>query len=147
MHNAVAARTANPEITLLEALRAGGFDFPKEGGDDSTLVDSDNVTLGQRKNQLSRRLRFSKHSSDLGSVEGGTLRDDIPREIKSGSQVSGSNSSTQETKEDLLRCLVQQSPRSKLKRANSGLSILDYQPDILEDDMQEDVTTKMAKVS
>lgn len=60
MHRAVAARLSSPMLTLLEALRTGGFDFPAIGGDDATLLDSDKVTLGQRKNQLSRRLRLAK---------------------------------------------------------------------------------------
>jgi nucleotidyltransferase/DNA polymerase involved in DNA repair len=64
MHRAVAARLADPDMTLLEALRKGGFDFPAEGGQDSTLVDADGVTLGQRKNQLSRRLRLARQQED-----------------------------------------------------------------------------------
>lgn len=57
MHQAVAARLANPEISLFEALINGGFLFDS---DDATHVDEENVTLGQRKNQLSRRLRLSR---------------------------------------------------------------------------------------
>jgi hypothetical protein len=64
MHRAVAARLAEPDMTLLEALRKGGFDFPAEGGQDSTLLDADGVTLGQRKNQLSRRLRLARQQDD-----------------------------------------------------------------------------------
>jgi hypothetical protein len=43
MHRAVAARLADPDITL---------------------VDADGVTLGQRKNQLSRRLRLARQNED-----------------------------------------------------------------------------------
>jgi hypothetical protein len=61
MHQAVAVRIENPDLTLFQALQAGGFDYPTE--DCSAFVDSENVTLGQRKNQLSRRIRlFKKHS-------------------------------------------------------------------------------------
>lgn len=61
MHRAVAARLASPDLPLLDALRQGGFEFPAANGEhDSTLVDLDGVTLGQRKNQLSRRLRLAK---------------------------------------------------------------------------------------
>lgn len=61
MHRAVAARLASPDLPLLDALRQGGFEFPPASGEqDSTLVDSDGVTLGQRKNQLSRRLRLAR---------------------------------------------------------------------------------------
>jgi hypothetical protein len=64
MHRAVAARLADPDMSLLDALIKGGFDFPAEGGQDSTLVDADGVTLGQRKNQLSRRLRLARQNED-----------------------------------------------------------------------------------
>ena len=64
MHRAVAERLNNPELTLLEALRLGGFDFPSDGGHDATLEDADGVTLGQRKNQLSRRLRLARQNAE-----------------------------------------------------------------------------------
>jgi hypothetical protein len=64
MHRAVAARLSDPDMPLLDALRKGGFDFPAEGGQDSTLMDADGVTLGQRKNQLSRRLRLARQTED-----------------------------------------------------------------------------------
>lgn len=61
MHRAVAAKIADPSLSLFEALIKGGFSFPDEaersGISDSSLVDSDNVLLSQRKNQLSRRIR------------------------------------------------------------------------------------------
>lgn len=58
MHRAVAARLSNHELSLFEALRIGGFDYPTN--DDSSIMDSEKVTLGQRKNQLSRRLRLAR---------------------------------------------------------------------------------------
>ena len=58
MHRAVAARLASPEISLFEALRIGGFEYPAD--EDASVVDIEKVTLGQRKNQLSRRLRLAK---------------------------------------------------------------------------------------
>ena len=61
MHRAVAARVADPTISLLDALRAGGFKYQLPAKPDSSnmynVVDDDGVQLGQRKNQLSRRLR------------------------------------------------------------------------------------------
>lgn len=71
MHRAVAARMADPTMTLLDALRAGGFNYPLappntgKDGDDGinnsnsmyNVEDEEGVQLGQRKNQLSRRLR------------------------------------------------------------------------------------------
>jgi len=66
MHNAVNARLANPDISLFEALQIGGFDYPIN--DDPTLTDSEGVSLGQRKNQLSRRLRLArKHNNPNGA--------------------------------------------------------------------------------
>ena len=67
MHRAVAARLANPDLTLFQALIEGGFKFPSLKMDATTnnkktfnnsIYDSDNVLLSQRKNQLSRRLRL-----------------------------------------------------------------------------------------
>jgi len=67
MHRAVAARLANPASTLFQALKAGGFfpDLPEEDltgtrSEDISIKDTDGVTLSQRKNQLSRRLRIAR---------------------------------------------------------------------------------------
>jgi len=64
MHKAVAARLASPEMSLLDALIAGGFEFPDgtegAGKSDRNVYDSENVLLCQRKNQLSRRLRLAR---------------------------------------------------------------------------------------
>mmetsp|Transcript_15185 Transcript_15185/g.33228 ORF Transcript_15185/g.33228 Transcript_15185/m.33228 type:complete len:557 (+) Transcript_15185:183-1853(+) len=58
MHRALAARLDSPDLSLFEALKQGGFDYIND--DDPNAVDSENITLGQRKNQLSRRLRLAK---------------------------------------------------------------------------------------
>jgi hypothetical protein len=63
MDRAVQAKLDDPSLSLLDALRAGGFIFPSL--DDSstpqyTVVDSDNVKITQRKNQLLRRIRTAK---------------------------------------------------------------------------------------
>jgi hypothetical protein len=52
MKLACLARIANPSLTLLAALRIGGFNFPQ---DHPTCedCDDDGVRLRQRKNQLS----------------------------------------------------------------------------------------------
>jgi hypothetical protein len=71
MHRAVSARLANPEISLFDALRVGGFDYPTN--DDASVTDLEKVTLGQRKNQLSRRLRLAKKQLDGGG--GGSGKD------------------------------------------------------------------------
>lgn len=57
MHRAVEARVANPKISLFEALKVGGFEYPND--DDANLMDSEQITVGQRKNQLSRRIRLA----------------------------------------------------------------------------------------
>ena len=70
MHRAVAARLADSSISLLDALRKGGFDYPPMEEDVLqsmyTLEDSDGVQLGQRKNQLSRRLRLLRKEAENG---------------------------------------------------------------------------------
>lgn len=135
MHKAVAARVANPSITLLQALRDGGFNFTAEGEDDSTLVDSDGVTLGQRKNQLSRRLRLSKHSGDLEDVEPDSRQKATSSRAPCGVQTS-------------FKSLSQKNPqRASFKRGNSGLSISDYEIDTIDIDGNGDASLKIAKVS
>uniref|UniRef100_A0A7S4RHU1 Uncharacterized protein n=1 Tax=Ditylum brightwellii TaxID=49249 RepID=A0A7S4RHU1_9STRA len=63
MHRAVAARQINPNMTLLDSLLNGGFEFPNLNEifqSDRALLDTDGVSLFQRKNQLMRRLRMLK---------------------------------------------------------------------------------------
>ena len=63
MNKAVEARLQNPDLPYLDALIAGGFVFPKlhtPGKKPSEALDTDDVTLAQRKNQLMRRLRAVK---------------------------------------------------------------------------------------
>eukprot|EP00550_Attheya_septentrionalis_P010795 CAMPEP_0198306240 /NCGR_PEP_ID=MMETSP1449-20131203/58314_1 /TAXON_ID=420275 /ORGANISM="Attheya septentrionalis, Strain CCMP2084" /LENGTH=794 /DNA_ID=CAMNT_0044008789 /DNA_START=832 /DNA_END=3216 /DNA_ORIENTATION=+ len=81
MHLALGLRLVTPEMSLLDALRGGGFVFSTNHGhindnhdepqlDDTTssskgvMVDDDMVPLGQRKNQLSRRLRLAKQAME-----------------------------------------------------------------------------------
>lgn len=59
MHQAVACRLADESLSLTEALIRGGFDYPT-GTVDTTQLDSEGITLAQRKNQLSRRLRMER---------------------------------------------------------------------------------------
>lgn len=58
MHRAVGARLANPKISLFGALQIGGFEY--ENDEDANAVDSEQITLAQRKNQLSRRIRLAQ---------------------------------------------------------------------------------------
>ena len=74
MHRAVAARMENPDMSLFDALREGGFHYASD--DDPNIVDNENITLGQRKNQLSRRLRLAKKEQQQQSGSGGTHSDD-----------------------------------------------------------------------
>jgi hypothetical protein len=55
MNRAVAARLRDPSLSLYAALFVGGFNYPSS--DEASTLDDENVTLGQRKNQLLRRLR------------------------------------------------------------------------------------------
>lgn len=79
MHRAVAARREHPEISLFEALIVGGFVYDR---DDATQLDVENVTLGQRKNQLSRRLRLSRVKSPQSSEPSGRHLDEKSRKVQ-----------------------------------------------------------------
>jgi len=141
MHNAVAARISDPKISLLQALRAGGFGFPEEGGDDATLVDADNVTLGQRKNQLSRRLRLSRQHADIDNRyieahQDSSLREQINTDL-------GANMLSVRVPDGVLH--PQTSPRLSVKRDSSELSTSDEDNEGIEEDLQEDVAAKLAK--
>lgn len=76
MHRAVAARLADSRISLLDALRKGGFDYsplPEYGLQRvmHDVEDSEGVQLGQRKNQLNRRLRLlRKEAANGGGING-----------------------------------------------------------------------------
>jgi len=63
MHAAVKARFENSDLSPLEALQKGGFTFYT--AEDGNLYDADNVSVSQRKNQLSRRLRLQKKQVDV----------------------------------------------------------------------------------
>lgn len=63
MDAAVEAKINDPDLSLVDALRQGGFVFPiidETSAPQYTVVDSDNVKITQRKNQLLRRLRSMK---------------------------------------------------------------------------------------
>lgn len=63
MDAAVEAKINNPDLSLVDALKQGGFVFPNVEGASTpqyNVVDSDNVKITQRKNQLLRRLRSVK---------------------------------------------------------------------------------------
>eukprot|EP00957_Ditylum_brightwellii_P173152 13181729-Ditylum_brightwellii.AAC.1 len=60
MHAAVVARSEDPKLGLRDALERGGFVFFREPN--GNVVDTDNIALSQRKNQLSRRLRMLKQN-------------------------------------------------------------------------------------
>jgi hypothetical protein len=63
MDRAVQAKLDDPSLSLVDALRSGGFVFPllnDAATPQYSVVDSDNVKITQRKNQLLRRLRTVK---------------------------------------------------------------------------------------
>lgn len=64
MNLAVQAKMADPDLSLVAALIAGGFVFGPElnapGVKVSTVKDVDGVTVYQRRNQLLRRMRLAK---------------------------------------------------------------------------------------
>ena len=146
MHRAVAARLSNPDLSLFEALRLGGFDYPSN--DDASVMDSEHVTLGQRKNQLSRRLRlarknpssyghdnhsqhsgsptFSATSNPHGGVTSGRLSNEAQEELEKmmhHSRHVGKMDSAAVSKNN------NQAPRSHLKRDVSDLGLSDEEVD------------------
>ena len=84
MHRALIARLHNPDMSLLDALLTGGFEFPNldsPGKSDRNIVDKDNVLLCQRKNQLSRRLRLArKRQATNNSRVSEVLQNDLESE-------------------------------------------------------------------
>ena len=60
MHRSVSARLNDPNMTLFEALKVGGFDYPDDNNPNH--LDGEKITLAQRKNQLSRRLRIARRT-------------------------------------------------------------------------------------
>ena len=65
MDRAVEAKWCNPALSAEEALRMGGYVFPKSSDNadgKKGVVDSDNVSIAQRKNNLLRRLRLRRNA-------------------------------------------------------------------------------------
>jgi len=108
---AIEAKSRDNSLSLREALEIGGFQFPETQGRcaAATVLDSDGVSLAQRKNQLSRRLRQIK-SEEAEKGEG-----DGVAEINAGQDGKGSNSEEEE----------QESSNSSMKRIESMNSFSD----------------------
>ena len=77
MSKAIEIKQANPELSLYDALVAGGFLF-RQDSVLNDMVDTDGITLRQRKNNLCRRIRLEKtkkekkrNTSEEGKEEGG----------------------------------------------------------------------------
>ena len=70
---AIEAKTRDNNLSLRDALEAGGFEFPhtEVRCPAAAVVDSDGVSLAQRKNQLSRRLRQIKEAQAEKGKAGG----------------------------------------------------------------------------
>lgn len=122
MHRAVAARLASPDMTLLQALRAGGFEFPdcdeKGGNLDGTICDADKVQLCQRKNQLSRRLRLARQAkSSTSDGAGASGKGENKSEKKNDSYEMDDDNELSQEAQDRLRLLIQQTQqRGKSKK-------------------------------
>lgn len=93
MAGAVKARLADPDLSLQDALQKGGFTFESTNGQ-GHLVDADNITAIQRKNQLSRRIRQVK--ARLEQQQQGNQADRVLVDaLESSSSSTDSSSSTQ----------------------------------------------------
>jgi hypothetical protein len=161
MHRSVAARLAKPDITLFEALRMGGFDYPTN--DDASVVDMEKVTLGQRKNQLSRRLRLARkqspkdfendddndeyESADFGSTRAPPVPSSTNNLRRAHSGSIGGLSSDAQTE---LNKLLQQSNRSRnagKREASDILSEDDANPEAAEGVLMHDPVPKRARIA
>lgn len=68
MNRAVGARFAVPTLSLFDALKIGGYDYPNDS--DPNQKDRELVTLQERKNQLSHRLVQLAHENSLVAMTG-----------------------------------------------------------------------------
>jgi hypothetical protein len=131
MHRAVAARLANPDISLFQALRKGGFDYPTN--DDASITDSEKVTLGQRKNQLSRRLRLARKQNGFDGQEGDLDGSDSLNGLASQRESNASASSLSMEAQKELQKLMQHSRTSKMNATtNLGARALQMKRDYSE---------------
>lgn len=67
MNTAVSIRQASPDKALIEVLQQAGFvfkDWGKPGVKAETCLDSDGISLYQRRNQLLRRLRTARNKAE-----------------------------------------------------------------------------------
>lgn len=113
MHNAVNARLANPEMSLFEALQIGGFNYP--ANEDATAVDSEGVSLGQRKNQLSRRLRLARKQNPGARRETDSYSIHSERSAEALNSAGGAAGLSSEAQKELQR-LVQLKARNDSKK-------------------------------
>ena len=131
MHKAVAARMENPNLSLYDALLMGGFDY--FANDDKSILDSKNVTLGQRKNQLSRRLRLAKKAIESPKARNGNstsktdtsnIKIDATCNIPSSTNINSTRIKT-ESKRMNYKSLPHSAPemnQTTLDSINGGLS-------------------------
>lgn len=124
MHRAVIARLHNPDMSLLDALLTGGFEFPNldsPGKSDRNIIDKDNVFLCQRKNQLSRRLRLARKRQTTNNSR---VSEVFKKEVISSISANLSNSmNVPNSKESLMQVLFNypQSVGQRTKQIESNL--------------------------
>lgn len=105
-------------MSLFEALQAGGFDYPST--EDANAVDAEGVSLGQRKNQLSRRLRLARKQNPR------LRRADAMDSQSAASSHDGRNSAgsaagfSADAQKDLQRLMMQQ--QASKRRAPSSMA-------------------------
>ena len=72
MNTAVTLKMDNNDVSLVEALQDGGFNFEGLNEKDRPhheVFDQDGVSLAQRKNQLMRRVRLGKKKKKEDEAE------------------------------------------------------------------------------
>ena len=107
MHRAVQARLANPKMSLLDALKAGGFEFNELDATGNKVgnpeaLDNDNVQLAQRKNQLSRRIRHARQAMMRGKKKNDNDDDaDVSEQDGSADDESFTSNNIKKTKKNV----------------------------------------------
>jgi hypothetical protein len=151
---AVSARLANPEMSLYDALIAGGFHYASP--DDSTAADHEGVTLGQRKNQLSRRLRMARRQGPDGIMETLTDANSSTDGVNVNATGSAAGLSTN-AQHDLHQLMQQQRAASRHEGSSNKLAARALQMkqeqqgigELSDDDMDgaEDQTNKKPRIA
>ena len=103
---------------MFDALLAGGFQY--SAPEDATAVDHEGVTLGQRKNQLSRRLRMVRKHSPGSNQDGGSDSHSASEGGIGGNTTGSGAALSTNSQQDRRQRLMQQGSSGGDSRRNSA---------------------------